>query len=276
MYRFLAFFSISLVLFVSCRDNNSKYGYVRIQFEHHWGDSLIKIDNTTEYINAAGNVLTFHNLEYLISDLIISGASLVRIEQPLPVHYINDDTTNSIMLLTYQIPTGTYNNIRFTFGLSPEKNKSNLYPNLPPKMAWPGGPVSTDGVSGGGYHYMMIDGRWKDPTDTRIGFGLHLGALEQITKIDTSYGFSQITQKVDSITRIDTTTNKFHIQFPVSVTRSFTVEHHKITTVEPIIMDVKLWMEGRYTWDFNVMGGSIMSRRFAMDSLSRNGWNVFR
>ena len=265
MYRFSAIFSIFVLLLTSCHDERSQYGYVRLIFEHHWDGSPIKIDGTTQYRNAAGNILTFDNLEYLISDLTIAG---IRVEHPL-VHYINNDTANSIMLLTYQFPTGNYNNISFTFGLNADQNITNLHPNLS-RMAWPV-------PMGGGYHYMMIDGKWSNEGETtNQGFGLHLGALERIIRIDTIFGFSQISQQQDSIVRLDTFTHKFHIQFPVSVPRNFTIKQHEITTVQPIIMDVKQWMEGPFTWNFNVMGGSIMSRERAMDSLASNGRSVFR
>jgi len=233
---------------------------VRLVFEHHWNGEPIKFDGTTQYINAAGNVLTFSNLEYLISDLVIAG---VNVEHP-PVHYINNDKANSLIFQTYQIPTGSYNSIHFTFGLDAAKNKSNLFPNLPPQMAWPR-PL------GGGYHYMMIDGNWRDSPDQireTGSFGLHLGALEH-REFDTI-------RLGGEIIGIDTITYNFHYYFPVLILRNFTVKQNEIVTVEPIIMNVERWMDAPLIWDFNMMGGSIMSRPFAMDSLARNGQFVFR
>ncbi|MCL2027672.1 MAG: hypothetical protein FWG79_04195 [Bacteroidales bacterium] len=276
MHKIFITFSVFLILFVSCKDGNNEYGYVRLSFEHYWDyqdnqeNTPIQIDGTTQYINEAGNILTFDRLEYFISNLRISGSSTLNVQHP-NIHYITNDTNYSVMLLTYQIPVGSYNEIRFTFGLDANNNKSNLFANSPEKdMDWP---VNM----GGGYHYMKIDGKWKNADDvTNTPFNLHLGALEEITRIDTIYGIRVTTQVRDSIIRIDTIIEKFHKHFFVSVPRSFTVESHTVTTVDPIIMDVKQWMERPFRWDFNVMGGAIMSRRYALDSLAQNGRTAFR
>jgi len=231
----------------------------------------IKIDGTTQYINAAGNIVTLDKLDYIISDIVISGTSTVRVEHP-HVHFIRRDTS---MLLTYQIPAGIYNRISFTFGLNSERNQTGLYPNLF-EMAWPNVPITWDGASGGGYHYLMLDGKWRNNANDQQPFRLHLGALEQIVHLDTIRVFSQ-TQQRDSIVGFDTITQRFHNFFEVSLLRDFTVSPHDITTVEAIIMDVKQWMENPYLWDFNVRGGGcIMGRRWAMDSLAQNGRSVFR
>jgi hypothetical protein len=234
-------------------------------------DEPLEVNGTTQYINDAGNILTFERLEYFISNLTISGTSTVRVEHP-KIHYITNDTNYLVMLLTYQIPTGDYNNIQFTFGLDEENNKPKLFANPPQSnMFWP------DNM-GGGYHYMKIDGKWRNEGSvTNSPFNLHLGALEEIVRIDTTYGFGQISQQRDSIVKIDTFIHKFHNHFPVYIPRNFTVKSHKVTTVEPIIMNVKQWMEIPYTWDFNRMGSAIMSRRWALDSLAQNGqYGVFR
>jgi hypothetical protein len=148
-------------------------------------------------------------------------------------------------------------------------------------MAWPDVPITWDGASGGGYHYLMLDGAWRNNANDHQPqdfFRLHLGALEQIVQINPIFGFSQITQQRDSVVGFDTITQKWPNYFTVSLFRDFTVSPHDITTVEAIIMDVKQWMENPYLWDFNVRGGGcIMGRRHAMDSLAQNGRrNVFR
>jgi hypothetical protein len=267
MYRLFATFSILLLLFVSCK-NEKEYGYVRLSFEHHWEDSPIQLDGDTPYTNLAENVLTFERLEYFISNLELhSGARVVKINLPSNIRYINNDPAHSDILLTYQIPTGNYDQIRFTFGLNEADNQSGIFRNPPESnMWWPPN-------MGGGYHYMKIDGRWRNKEGTTTPFGLHLGALEQPVYDTFFYNYPQR----DSIIRIDTTIVKFHHYFPVTISESFTVHSNQVTTVRPIIMDVKQWMERPNIWDFNVMGGEIMSRNGALDSLAENGRSgVFR
>jgi hypothetical protein len=125
---------------------------------------------------------------------------------------------------------------------------------------------------------MKIDGHWKNLEGTTTPFGLHLGALNTITgyTYDREWDTTTLTWVIVDSTAI---WQKFHYDFEVVITKdsSFSVESHKITTIDPIIMDVKQWMEHPLRWNFNVTGGDIMSRRSALDSLARNGQtNLFR
>ncbi len=121
---------------------------------------------------------------------------------------------------------------------------------------------------GGGYHSMKIDGKWRNPGEVQDqGFGLHLGPLKR-TLYDTTW--SQRT-----VEKIDTIVQNFPGTFKVSISKNFEIKYQEIVTVK-VIMDVKKWMEGVYTWNFNKMGGAIMSNERAMDSLARNGRSVFR
>ena len=269
MYRIIAVFSIFLLLFASCREERPEYGFVRLEFRHQWDGQPLQFHGTEPYINAAGNSLTFHRLYYIISDLTLDGHQLIKVGSP-EVHFINGDTT---ILVTYQIPAGDFNLVSFIFGLDERRNQSRLFPNLPGNMPWPD-------HMGGGYHYMMLDGWWTSPTTPQSqGFGLHLGALEVLVDVlrDTSWGFNPETEVLYvSRIRIDSIFARHHHFLRVDVPRVFTVEPNTITTVEPIVMDVRQWMESPLTWDFDVMGGSIMSRVNALDSLATNGMmNVF-
>jgi hypothetical protein len=215
-------------------------------FEHQWDGEPIKLDGSTPYHNPAGNILTFNNIEYFISDLSINGASssIVTLGNP-DIRYINNDSAYSTLHLTHQIPAGRYQGIRFIFGIDSTRNKSNLFPNSPEKnMFWPEN-------MGGGYHYMKIDGKWKNQGEsTDQPFGLHMGALK--------------------ITNEDGNSRTYHKFFPVWVARNIEIKQHEITNVK-VVMNVKQWMDYPKVWDFNVMGGEIMSRERAMDSLRRNG-----
>ena len=251
MYKKIAILSISLLLLTSC-NSPKPYGYVRIIFEHRWGNSMAYMDETTPYTNAAGNVLTLHNLEYFISDLTVGNVAMPSAKYG-NIHYIRPDSALSTLFLTHEIPVGHYNHIAFTFGLDNTKNKSNLFPNSPEKdMFWPD-------KMGGGYHFMKFDGKWKNPDEpTNQGFGLHLGTLKKTIEIEG--------KKIDTLFP-----NYFHVSLP----KNFEVNAYETTTIY-VIVDLKQWMENPYTWDFNVMGGEMMSREQALDSLAQNGRNVFR
>jgi hypothetical protein len=234
-------------------------------FEHHWGDSIVQFDGTTQYVNTAGNILTFEKaypIQYFISNLKFNTVFIPGANN-LNVHYISSDSAYSTLLLTYRIPERRYNTISFTFGVDSTKNKSNLFPNPPQRnMFWPD-------PMGGGYHHMKMDGRWRNAGGTATqGFELHLGDLKKTVYDTTWIG--------GSIAKIDTLERTFRNSFPVEISKHFEIRENEITTVT-VIMDMKQWMENPYMWNFNVMGGAIMSRENAMDSLKRNGeHNLFR
>jgi len=262
MYRFIAIFSISLLLFTSCRDDRPEYGFVRLVIQHQWNGQPFVANDATEFTNSAGNTLRFTTFQYIISDLTIGGGvGSVRVENP-EVHFIDRDTT---ILITYQIPVGEHVGVSFIFGLSDLRNQTSLFPNLGPPMAWPQG-------MGGGFHYMKLDGRLPGTTQT---FRLHLGALEELfqvneTTVEWGVGPPPNYNPIPIRTQIDSVFARYHNFLRVTVPIVLNVEPNTITT-DTIIMDVEQWLENPWTWNFNVMNfPCTMPRRFALDSLAVN------
>ncbi|MCL2416761.1 MAG: hypothetical protein FWD02_02370 [Bacteroidales bacterium] len=261
----LAVLGIFLLLFTSCREDRASYGFVVLAFEHQWNGEPMRIDGTTQYTNAAGNVLSFTNLEYMISHLTVSGGASVM-PVGTTIHYMGvgdptmQHTADGIFsvrfAVPFEFPVGTHQkNIEFMFGIPDYDNISGIFPNPPERdMFWP--EHMYGGGGGGGWHFMKLDGRWLNPppNDTGAiiprGFGMHLGRLI----------------RNDSV---------FHNHFPVSIQREFEIKANEITTVT-VIMDVEQWLQDPYIWDFNVMPTGIMSSEHAMDSLAQNGRSVFR
>ena len=254
-----------LLLFGSCcKRSKQDFGHIRIVFEHQWGDTTLLTDEATEYVNAAGNIVTFSDLEYFISNLTIKGSSVVstfenpELHRRPNIHYIRIPGSRSSVTRTtilHQIPLGSFNEIRFTFGIDSTQNKTyfgHTHAPISPyrEMFWPSN-------LGGGYHHMKLDGRWRHPEDetTRM-FALHLGILRRTSQTAGEEVFLNY--------------------FPVVISRDFHINRNDTTTVT-IIMDVKQWLEPPYyVWDFSVMSSGIMQREHAMDSLAKNGRTVFR
>jgi hypothetical protein len=152
------------------------------------------------------------------------------------------------------IPAGTYDSIGFTFGISQEKNQSFMYVNAPEvNMMWPD-------VLGGGYHYLMINGKWKDPSDVEQPYNFHLGIGQlyksNVINTDSIYAFVQ---------------NYFYVSLPNS---SFTIETDKKRQIE-LIMNVESWFKTPHVYDHNVWGGGIMQNQPAMQMAKENGYDVF-
>ncbi|MDR2907854.1 MAG: hypothetical protein LBU91_07705 [Bacteroidales bacterium] len=270
MYRLVAILCAGLLLFSSCVKAKQESGYVRFEFEYRWGDELIQFDETTTYTNAAGNELMLKDLQYFISYLTIHGQAGSQVFNNPNIRYMSTDSAHSVMLMTHEVPAGSYHSVSFTFGLNAQDNRSNQFPNPPENMmTWPE-PL------GGGYHFLMLNGKWKNPGEpTDQGFGLHLGTLKRDT-YDTTWTTGTISQQNDSIVKIDTITNVYDNSFDVSpIPKQFIVKSNEITTVR-IIMDVKQWMGSRNKLDFNIIGGAIMENEEAMRQLAENGKYVFK
>ena len=161
--------------------------------------------------------------------------------------------TRSI-LFPDKIPAGEYDSITFIFGLSEEKNKSNLFVNPPEAiMGWPQ-------VLGGGYHYMMMNGKWKDTAGSMMPFNFHLGIGQlyhgSTSNVDSIYAFVQ---------------NCFTVHLPGS---AFTLGDRDTVTFR-LVMNMEEWFEGPHIYDHNFWGGAIMQNQEAMNMAKENGWNVF-
>ena len=153
-----------------------------------------------------------------------------------------------------KIPAGTYDSITFIFGISEQKNKSYMFVNPPEvDMFWPE-------VLGGGYHYMMINGKWKDTTGVNQPFNFHLGIGQlyhgNTTNVDSIYAFVQ---------------NYFTVHLPGS---GFTMNNQDTLTFN-LSMNIEKWFENPHIFDFNYWGGAIMQNQTAMQMAKENGWDVF-
>ena len=120
-------------------------------------------------------------------------------------------------------------------------------------MMWPD-------ILGGGYHYMMINGRWKDLSSVNQSFAFHLGIGQlyhsNVIEVDSIYAFVQ---------------NYFTVTLPNS---AFVISNAETQKVE-ITMDVDSWFKTPDIYDHNFWGGAIMQNQEAMQMAARNGKDVF-
>ena len=120
-------------------------------------------------------------------------------------------------------------------------------------MGWPQ-------ILGGGYHYMMMNGKWKDTNGFIMPFNFHLG-IGQLYRgndynVDSIYAFVQ---------------NYFKVSLPGS---SFTMPD-KDTVAFQVTMNIENWFENPHVFDFDQWGGAIMQNQPALQMAKENGWNVF-
>ncbi len=233
-----------------------EYGKVKFNFTH-LVDGLPLDKDTMIYTNAAGNNYEVDQLMYFISDVTLhnSDGSTKLIDGWKDINYVDIDLPAKLSWSVYDdIPVGTYNSISFTFGISEAKNITMMYVNPPEvNMMWPS-------ILGGGYHYMMMNGKWKDTANVIQNFAFHLGIGQlyhsNVINTDSIYAFVQ---------------NYFNVELPNS---TFTIEKDKTRQIE-IIMNIDSWFKTPYVYDHNYWGSGIMQNQPAMQMAKDNGFDVF-
>jgi hypothetical protein len=249
-----------LVLAVSCKEDNPEpskpVGHISLNFLH-LVDGIPFQKDTMKYINAATNHYEIDQLMYFISDLTLfkSDGSKKIINEWNDIHYVDIDIPSTLKWDVYDdIPAGAYDSITFVFGITKEKNKSFLFVNPPEiNMMWPE-------VLGGGYHYLMINGKWLDTSSFVQNFAFHMGIGQlyrsDVIDVDSIYAFVQ---------------NYFNVKLPNS---SFSIENDQQLDIE-IVMNIESWFDTPHIYDHNYWGGAIMQNQPAMQMAKENGFDVF-
>jgi hypothetical protein len=258
-------FSISLIMVLlavafSCKDDDPEpsvqVGKISLNFMH-LVDGLPLQKDTLKYVNSAGNPYEVDQVMYFISDvkLFNSDGSIEIINEWKDIHYVDVDIPSTLIWDVYDdIPAGTYDSITFIFGITGEKNNSFMFVNPPEvNMVWPD-------VLGGGYHYMMINGKWRNTENFIQNYAFHLGIGQlykgDVIEVDSIYAFVQ---------------NYFTVKLGDA---AFTIEKDRRTELE-IVMNIDSWFDSPHIYDHDYWGGAIMQNQSAMQMVKENGYDVF-
>lgn len=246
---------------ISCNnddpDVDETAGHISFTFTHTV-DGLALQKDIMKYVNAAGNPYEINQVMYFISDVTLhkSDGTKKLISDWKDIHYVDIDISETLKWDVYDdIPAGAYDSVSFVFGITGEKNKSFMFVNPPEvNMMWPD-------ILGGGYHYMMINGSWKDNSNVIKSYAFHMGIGQlyksNVIEVDSIYAFVQ---------------NYFSVKLPNS---AFTVEANKTRQIE-IVMNIESWFETPNIYDHNYWGGAIMQNQAAMQMAKENGFDVFK
>lgn len=259
--RFLAVvFGTLVMLCVSCKDTTQEdeqtNGRIIFNFKH-LVDKLPLQKDKMQYVNAAGNPYEVNQLMYFVSEVTLykSDGTQQQINDWTDIHYVDIDIPETLEWKVFdEIPAGAYDSISFIFGITKEKNQSFRFVNPPEvNMMWPD-------VLGGGYHYMMLNGKWKDKNNDIRNFAFHLGIGQlyksNVVAIDSIYAFVQ---------------NHFTVQLPGA---KFAIDKDKTCTIE-LLMNLDSWFVTPHVYDHNYWGGAIMQKQPAMQMIKENGYDVF-
>lgn len=246
---------------ISCKKNDAPEpgiasGTLSLSMEHKENGMPLQLHKLI-YFNQAGNQYMVTGLKYFISDvtLYFDGGKNLILDGWRDIVYIDEDIPASLSWQFFdEIPAGKYDSVSFIFGISGAKNQSFMFVNPPEAlMMWPQ-------VLGGGYHYLMLDGKWKDTAGVLQPYNFHLG-IGQLYKgsgfeVDSIYAFVQ---------------NWFRVSLPGSGFQM--AEGGKVTL--HLAMNIENWFRDPYVFDFNHWGGAIMQLQPAMEQVRENGRDVF-
>jgi hypothetical protein len=252
---------LAIIIGFGCRkekpvDTSKPSGNLVFKFAHRVNGENLEID-TLKYTNAAGNEYMVNEIQYFVSDVTLhrSDGSSLMIKAWDDIYYVDTDIPSTWTWNVYDsIIAGDYTSISLVFGITQAKNFSYMYLNPPERdMFWPE-------FLGGGYHYLKLNGKWKNTSDLVVPFDFHLGIgqiyASNVVVVDSIIGFVQ---------------NYFTVTLPNS---AFSIADGETREIE-IVMNVERWFETPHVWDHDVLGSYIMQNQDAMQIAKENGFDVF-
>lgn len=237
------------MLFFGCSEEASQTNApvpVTLTFNHNWdGESITGDDlNTLKFANANGQLMSVELLRYLISDVTFERADGQSIT--LDGYHLIDVTrdTGLSFSLPQEVPVENYSNVSFTFGFDNEDNVDGAYLDLN-SVSW-----NVPMMLGGGYHFMQLEGKFIDASDTETGYQYHA-----IRAVDNA-GETQRFQDTFFTVNLG----------PVDLSQNTTIG---------IGMNVAEWFKNPNLWDLNVLGSRLMPNFNAQVMIYENGQSVF-
>jgi hypothetical protein len=223
-----------IIMLSSCKKEEATLTKDRISIQlQHQVDGQALIFDSLLYINNAGEKFGIEKLQYYLSNFRFyeKGALLTTIDT---IIYVDARTGNLF----------TFNNTLFhaidsvgcNIGLDSLHNIHGILPATPANisMEWPD-------VMGGGYHFIKLEGHWKDGSQTS-GFAIHLG------------------------------TNPFLVAAGKLVNFSLRPGNNELK----ITMNVAEWLKHPHSYSFNNDGVYTMGDTVLMRKLKENGSDVLK
>lgn len=237
MKKLVPFLLIILFLFFSCSKNEENLT-IALNFTQNWnGISVTNQDfNTMKFTNENNDKISIERLRYLISNIsLISGEN----------HFLFDvDESLGNLITISDVYPGNYK-LKFTFGLSDAENTDGIYQDLNSVN------FNVPEMLGGGYHFMQLDGKYKDATGQDANFNYHT---------------------IRAVDKTDPTNLKFE-------DTSFTVNLGNIEIKENATIEIKMniaeWFKNPNTWNLNALNTVLMPNFEAQKLMSANGKTVF-
>lgn len=231
-----------LIATVACSDP-TKNGSITLYAMHDINGQPL-VTETLCYTNEAGNLYLVNEVQWFLSHLEIKDEQ-GQWTNLATSWYIDTNLPESQTLRVTEMPEGHYQTLRFTFGLSDADNLSGSFSNPPESnMFWPN-------ELGGGYHYMKLNGKFRNSDHLLAPLAIHLGRGQN----------AGLTEFYD---------NSFTVELPIDLDITGGNE-----STLGITMNIENWFRGPNVYDFNIFGSAIMQNQQAQQTLKANGHNVF-
>ena len=253
LQKTIILFSFCIILgMISCQKKHT--GDLTVNFKSMVYNSPIKLREMI-YVNAAENPYQVNEIKYFISKffLIKSDGNWVKITDNSGIHYADLSDAKTLKWTLKDVEEGEYKGIAFIFGLDEQDNKSHRFPNPPESnFSWPD-------ILGGGYHYLQINGKYKDRSGEEKSMNFHSG-IGQLYK--------------NNVLHADSIYAYIHNYFSVKLPVNFKIEKGKTSHLD-LIMNVDAWFDAPIVYDHNYFGSGIMQNQQAQAVIKENGKNVF-
>lgn len=202
----------------------------------HKIDSLALCNGQFNYVNDAGNIYSITRLMYYLSDLnlIKEDSSVIEIKD---FKYLDAFSVSNNSIVVSSPPPGNYIGLKFNIGLDSIKNQSGYLPitNESINMQWPD-------MMGGGYHFLKLEGYFKDTVGNNFGYAMHIGKNKCLIPII--------------------------IYHPIQLDKN---SNQQIT----LVMNINEWYRNPTVFNFNVDGNYTMGNDTLMKKIANNGRDVF-
>jgi hypothetical protein len=226
-------------------------GRIAVKFHHLVNGSPLVTDDM-RYTNKAGNDYEVSEIQWFVSDLTLhsKGGSSILLDPENFAHYVDTDIQDTHLWdIEQEVPVDHYESISITFGIKGEKNQPYMYTDSPEsEMIWP---INLGGDKGG-YHYMKLNGFWKNDVGERNPFNFHLGVGQERNAAGAITGFIQ---------------NWFEVVIPIP---DLVIRKEEKMVIN-LAMNVDQWFDDPNIYDHNHHGAKIMQNQEAMRMGTENG-----
>lgn len=237
---FVAMLFLAAATYVSCKNENdepivSRYGTLSINLKHNV-DNQPLVWNDVLYRNDANELYSIDRIQYYLSSFrfYYQGKLQGQIDS---VYYFDARNESALQLGFPQLRAGLYDSLTFYIGLDPVMNVTNSLPATLENnaMSWPD-------AMGGGYHFMKLEGHWKDSMGMQ-GFAMHLGK------------------------------NGYQVLAGSKCNIKIEAGKHAVITMT---MNINEWFRNPHVYSFGTDGVYSMGNAVLMQKIADNGADVFK